>query len=96
MLPILENDDKNLVLGELPDERDIFLQTDDVVQRDPDGDTAEVQGADDFGDIGSGKYLLFFERTFQVDAKTDAIVITIGFEPLARQPRLQGETKQRQ
>ena len=96
VLPVLEHDGQNLVLRELLDERDVFLEAVDVVQRDPDGDAAQVQGADDLGDVRPGEHLLVLERPLQVDAKTDAIVVAKGFEPIARPPGLQEEARQRQ
>jgi len=56
------------------------------VERDADGQATDVQGPDDFGDRGTIEDSLAIERTLQVDAKSDSMVVAIRLEPPTGRP----------
>ena len=86
-LAVLEDDDQDLVSREVPDERDVFLQTADVAKRQADGQATDVQRLDEVGNLGRRERPLVLERSLQVDAKADSMVVAKCFEPsVARQP----------
>ena len=86
-LAVLEDDDQDLIPREVPDERDVFLQAVDVAKRQADGQATDVQRLDEVGNLGRRERPLVLERSFQVDAKADSMVVAKCFEPsVARQP----------
>ena len=94
-LPILENDDQDLVVREMPGERHVLVQTTDVVQRNAYRDATEVQGVEDAGDFGPGKDPLVPERPLEIYTKTDPIIVVVRPESLPGQPVAQQHAGQR-
>ena len=80
---ILKNDPQDPVPRELSYEIHVVLQVVDVGQRNPHRNAAQVQRPDDLGELRAGEDLLVLERTFQIDAEPDAVVVRMGAGRLA-------------